>query len=72
MMAEENIRINLQIFVRGTESAELAVVHRVRIREVAAETVYVLAEVLLARLTRRRIDRHIFDGCTSDLSASDR
>jgi len=51
MMAIEDIRIRRQIFVRRPEWTKFATVHRVRIRDVSAEIIYKLTEVLLTRLT---------------------
>jgi hypothetical protein len=50
----------------------LTTIRGVRIRDIAAEIVDELAEVLLAGLTHGRLNCHIFDWCADNLSAPDR
>jgi hypothetical protein len=72
MMAIENIRIRLQELVCGPVWAESTTIRGVRIRDIAAEIVDELAEVLLAGLTQGRLNCYIFDWCAGNLSAPDR
>lgn len=72
MMAIQNIRIRLQELICRPVWTELATVHRVRIRDVTARIIDVLAQVLLACLARRRTDVYVFDRCAGDPSTSGR
>jgi hypothetical protein len=56
MVAIEYVRVRLQKLVCGPVCTEFAVIHSVRIRDITARTVDVLAEVLLACLSQRGVD----------------
>jgi hypothetical protein len=72
MMAIEDIRVRLQESVCVLECTELAIVHGAWVREVTAIIIDVLAQVTLARLTRRWSDCHIFDGGAHEPRAPNR
>lgn len=66
MMAIEDIRVRLQELVCVLIGTESAIVHSAWVREVTAIIVDVQAQVILACLTRRWGDCHIFDGCAGE------